>query len=220
MADPSQAEPGGSEHADEPKAGHPAQHDEPQPLPPQADDGTGGSEFKRLPDLMKRMLYQFDRTLGFNQFGQFCNQLTDNLRTDISKNSQQPFLQTFTKARKKIPDDLELELARTCNGGYIPKHAIKFARGGRFQKWIADSEATLLVMNDRPQPLPQPQTTDQSGVKAGGMGANEHLVEKAKAVAVKSQEAKREKRKKKDDDEDEDEDDAARGLRATKLRRR
>lgn len=106
-----QSEANGSE------GGPPAQHDEPEPFEPEAEEVGKGTEFKRMPKLMKQMLFQFDRGLGFQGFSKFCDEITDNLRTEISKPSRQSFARTFTKTRRKVPTIIEFELARTCHGG-------------------------------------------------------------------------------------------------------
>lgn len=149
-----QSEANGSEE------GHPAQHDETEPFEPEAEEEiVKGTEFKPMPKLMKQMLFQFDRGLGFQGFSKFCDEITDNLRTEISKPSRQSFARTFTKTRRKVPTIIEFELARTCHGGYIPDNAKKFVKDlPWFQKWV---DKGFPVVDGRPQP----KSKDPSGTQ-------------------------------------------------------
>lgn len=138
----------------------PAQHDEPNRFEPEAEEEIGKrTEFKRMPKLTKQMLFQFDRSLGFQGFSKFCDEITDNPRTEISKPSHQSFARTFTKTRRQVPTIMELELARTCHGGHIPDNAQKFVNNlPRFQKWV---DKGIAVVDGRPQP----RSKDPSGTQ-------------------------------------------------------
>lgn len=128
----------------------PAQHDEPEPFKPEAEEIGKETEFKRMPKLMKQMLFQFGRSLGSKGFSKFCDEITDNFRTEISKPSRQSFARTFTKTRRKVPTVMELELARTCHGGYIPDNAKKLVNNlPRFQKSV---DKGIPVVDGRSQP--------------------------------------------------------------------
>lgn len=122
---------------------------------------------------MKQMLFQIDRSLGFKGFSNFCDEITDNLRTEISKPSHQSFARTFTKTRRKVPTVMELELARTCHGGYIPDNAKKFVKNlPRFQKWV---DKGIPVVDGRPQP----KSKDPSGTQKAPKGNAEMTGEAA-----------------------------------------
>lgn len=129
-----------------------------------------------MPKLMKQMLFHFDRSLGFKGFSEFCDGVTVNLRTEISKPSRQSVARTFTKTRRKVPTVMELELARTCHGGYIPDNAKKFVKDlPWFQKWGDKGNEDIPVVDGRSQL----KSKNPSGTQKAPMEKSEKIGEAA-----------------------------------------